>query len=136
MPTVIHVLGVSGISEKKKQWHIYFGYFRHSAAHLFLHMLRKFRIFSLPGHVLQLAYLFRIFRTLAAHLFVHMLQKFRIFSGHLPKHQGCFSFKYSGHSQDMYYSLHIYFRYFGHSAAHLFVHMLQKFRISSQHYPK
>ena len=37
---------------KKKQWHIYFGYFGHSAAHLFVHMLWKFHIFSghLPEH--------------------------------------------------------------------------------------
>ena len=83
-------------------WNIYFGYFGHSAAHLF----------------------------------VHMLQKFHICSGHLPEHQGCFSFGYSRHCQDMYYSWHIYFGYFGHSAAHLFVHMLWKFCIFSGHLPE
>ena len=53
-------------------WYIYFGYFRHSAAHLFVHILL-------------------------------MLQKFCIFFGTLPEHWGYFFFRYSRHSQDMYY---------------------------------
>ena len=93
-----------------------------------------------------------------------MLWKFRTFSEHLPEHQDCFFsgipdtprkcitfgiiisvicltravffFRYSGHSQDMYYIWHIYFGYFGHSAVHLFVHMLQKFHIFSGHLPE
>ena len=36
-------------------------------------------------------------------IYLCMLQKFCIFLGHLPEHQGCFSFRYSRHSQDMYY---------------------------------
>ena len=54
------------------------------------------------------------------------------FSGHFPKHQGCFFFGYSRHSQDMCYIWHVYFIYSGHSAAHIFVHillMLRKFHI-------
>ena len=160
---------------------IYFGYFGHSAADLFLHMLWKFRTFSehlpehqdcflsgipdtprkcitlgiiisviclgtraaffrifrtLPGHVLNLAYLFQIFRTFSSSfIFVHALKVphfFRTFT----RAPGLFYFGYCGHSQDMYYSWHIYFGYFGHSAAHLFVHlllMLRKFRIFSGH---
>ena len=53
-------------------WYIYFGYFRHSAAHLFVHILL-------------------------------MLQKFCIFFRTLPEPWGCFFFRYSRHSQDMYY---------------------------------
>ena len=72
---------------------------------------------------------FRYFGCAAPHLFLHillMLWKFCIFSGHLPEHQGCFFFfGYSRHSQDMYYIWHIYFRYFRHSAPHLFVHALE-----------
>ena len=65
-------------------------------------------------------------------IYLCMLQKFHIFLGHLPEHQGCFFFGYSGHSQDMCYIWHVYFTYFGHSAAHIFVHillMLRKFHI-------
>ena len=60
-------------------WHIYYGYFGHSAAHLFVHApevpdvfrtftqapeLFFFRIsWTLLGHLLHLKYLFQIFRT-------------------------------------------------------------------------
>ena len=146
--------GYSGLSQDMYySWHIYFGYFGHSAAHLFVHMLWKFCISSghlpkhqgccffqmfrtLPGHVLQFANLFWIFQTFSSSfIFAHAPEVphfFRTFA----RAPGMFFFGYSWHSQDMYYRWHIYFRYFRHSAAHLFVHMLWKFRIFSQHYLK
>ena len=46
-----------------------------------------------------------------------MLQKFHIFRT-CTQAPRLFFFGYSGHSQDMYYIWYIYFRSFGHSAAH------------------
>ena len=52
-PGLFFFFGYSGYSQDKYRiWYIYFGYFRHSAAHLNVHtllMLRKFHIFS--GHL-------------------------------------------------------------------------------------
>ena len=109
-------------------------FFRRFTRALWLFFFRIFRTHS--GHALHLTYLFQIFRTfsiwfLCAHApeVPHFL---RTFTWAL----GLFVFGYSGHSQDMYYIWHIYFRYFGHSASDLFVHMLRKFRIFSGHLPK
>ena len=49
------------------------------------------RIFrTLPGHVLHLAYLFRIFRTLSTSFICACSRSSTFFSGHIPEHQGCF----------------------------------------------
>ena len=103
-------------------WHIYFGYFGHSAPHLFVHALEVphfFRTFTrapelfffqiswtLLGHLLHLKYLCQVFQTfstsfLCAHSAdaLEVLHFFRTFT----RPSLLFFFEYSGHSQDMYY---------------------------------
>ena len=133
MPTVIHVLGVSGISEKKNngifisdisdiQQLIYLCTCSESSVFfqdicLSTRVVFFFRIFrTLPGHVLQLAYLFQIFRTfsiwfICAHApeVLHFLRTF-------TWAPGLIIFGYSAHSQEMYYIWHIHFAYFRHLA--------------------
>ena len=107
-------------------WHIYFRYFGQ--------IFWTFSTSFICAHSMDAPEVPHFFWHLVPHLFVHilgMLWNFCIFSGHLLKHQGCFFFGYSRHSQDMYYIWHMYFRYFRHPVAHLFVHillMLWKFR--------
>ena len=167
-------------------WYIYFGYFEHSAAYLFVHillMLRKFRIFfrtvtrapglfssdtpDTPRTCITLGIFISDISDIKHFIYLCMLQKFRIFLEHLPEHPDCFFpeipdtprtcitfgifilntsniqqliycahspdapkvphffldiypstraifFGYSRHSQDTYYTWHIYFGYLGH----------------------
>ena len=88
----------------------------------FLRILR-----TLPGHVLHLAYLFRIFRTLSTS-FICVCSGSSAYFRTFTRAPGLFFSGYSGHSQDMYYIWYIYFEYFGHSAAYLFVHSLLMLR--------
>ena len=111
-------------------WHIYFGYFRHSMLHLFVHillMLQKFPIFSghLPEHQgcfffgysrhsWDMYYIWHIFFGYfghsTTHLFVHillMLWKFHIFPGHLPEHQDWFFSDISHISGTFITSVHV-----------------------------
>ena len=92
--------------------------FRIFPGHLPEHQGCVFQRFqTLPGHLLHVVYLFQILRTISipfscAH------------SPDAPEVPHCFqdidlstravSFGYSGHSQDMYYSWHIYFGYLRH----------------------
>ena len=90
-------------------WYIYFGYFGHSAAHLFVHillMLRKFRIFfrtftralglfssdtpDTPRTCITLGIFISDISNIKHFIYLCMLQKFRIFLGHLPEHLDCF----------------------------------------------
>ena len=90
-------------------WYIYFEYFGHSAAHLFVHillMLRKFHMFfrtlsRAPGLFFsdipdtpRMCITFDIFISdipgIKHIIYLCMLRKFRMFLGHLPEHQGCF----------------------------------------------
>ena len=95
-----------------------------------------FRIFwTLPGHGLQFANLFRTFRTCSSWFISAHAPEVPHFFRTFAQAPGLFSFRYSGHSQEVYYIWHNYFGYFRHSAAHLFVHMLWKFCIFSGHLP-
>ena len=91
---------------------------------------------TLPRHVLHLTHVFHISHIFSTSLICACSGSSAFFSGHLPEHQGCFLW-ISGHSQDMYHIWYINFGYFGHLAAHLFVHILlvlQKFCIVSGYF--
>ena len=122
-------------------WHIYFRYFGHPVAHLFVHippMLQKFCIFSghLPKHQGSFCWTFqtlqdtctygifhfRYFRHSVPHLFLYillMLQKYSTFQDNYLSTR-TISFGYFRHSWGMYYictcGWHIYFGSVRHSA--------------------
>ena len=99
---------------------------------IYLCMLQKFRIFleHLPkhqgcfsfgysGHSQDMCYIWHVYFTYSGHsaanIFVHillMLRKFHILFRTFSQAPRLFSFGCSGHSQNMYYIWHIYFRYF------------------------
>ena len=80
---------------------------------------------TLPGHVLHLVYLFWIFWTFnSSFICAHspdVPEVPHVFLGSVLSTRAVV-FRYSRHSQDMYYIWHIYFGYFRHEASHLFVH--------------
>ena len=95
-----------------------------------------FRIFrTLRRPVLHLTYLFHIFRIFSTSLICACSGSSAFFQDIYLSTRAVF-FGYSGHSKDMDRIWYINFEYFGHSAAHLFVHILlvlRKFRIVSGH---
>ena len=113
-------------------------YFRDSATKLSMdipQMLWKFCIFTghLPKHH---GCLFQTFQKFSSPIYLctsgWRSRSSAFFQDVYPSTRAVFV-GYSGHSLHLYYTWHIYFRYFGHSAPHLFVHipwMLQKFHIS------
>ena len=78
-----------------------------------------FRIFrTLPGHVLQLAYLFQIFRTFSSSsIFAHAPEGPHFFRA-FARAPGMFFFRiFRTLPKEMYYIWHIYFGHFRHLAS-------------------